>query len=258
MSREQGILVAATLLAAVGMWLALPRGATRGRRFGALLGAVSLGLFGSQVPYLGTWGEHGLFLILGGVTVVAAAATVTVRSPVYAAIWFALSLLGTAALFLAQGAQFLGVATIVVYAGAILVTFLFVLMLANPTGQAYYDRVSWEAALSAGAGAVLVGILTVALAGGLPRTPRDEEATNQSTAMDEAAALPGGVLAPEHMATLGGQLFSRHLIAVEVAGTLLLVALVGAVAIIGNARPGAPAGQNRPSSGAHEKNGHAR
>ena len=61
----------------------------------------------------------------------------------------ALSLLGTAGLFLFQGAQFLAVATIVVYAGAILVTFLFVLMLAQPEGQASYDRVSWEALLSA-------------------------------------------------------------------------------------------------------------
>ena len=73
----------------------------------------------------------------------------------YCAVWFALSLLGTAGLFLFQGAQFLGVATIVVYAGAILVTFLFVLMLAQPTGRAYYDRLCWEPLVSAVTGAVL-------------------------------------------------------------------------------------------------------
>ena len=72
--------------------------------------------------------------MLAGVTVIAAAGAVTFRSPVYCAIWFALTLLGTAGLFLLQGAQFLGVATVVVYAGAILVTFLFVLMLAQPAG----------------------------------------------------------------------------------------------------------------------------
>ncbi len=59
--------------------------------------------------------------------------------------------------------QFLGVATIVVYAGAILVTFLFVLMLAQPRGNAYYDRVSWEAVLAAGTGAALVGILSLTI-----------------------------------------------------------------------------------------------
>jgi NADH-quinone oxidoreductase subunit J len=46
-------------------------------------------------------------------------------------------------LFLLQGAQFLGVATVAVYVGAIVVTFLFVLMLAQPEGHAYFDRVSW-------------------------------------------------------------------------------------------------------------------
>ena len=54
-----------------------------------------------------------------------------------------MSLLGTAALFLLQGAQFLGIATVAVYAGAIVVTFLFVLMLAQPEGHAFYDRISW-------------------------------------------------------------------------------------------------------------------
>ena len=79
----------------------------------------------------------------------AAVCTVTFRSPVYCAVWFAMTLTGTAGIFMVQGAQFLAVATIVVYAGAILVTFLFVLMLASPEGDAYYDRVSWEAMLAA-------------------------------------------------------------------------------------------------------------
>ncbi len=53
------------------------------------------------------------------------------------------SLLGTAGLFLFQGAQFLSIATVAVYAGAIVVTFLFVLMLAQPEGHAFYDRIGW-------------------------------------------------------------------------------------------------------------------
>jgi len=57
------------------------------------------------------------------------------------------------------------VATIVVYAGAILVTFLFVLMLAQSSGRAYYDRVSWEPLLASATGAVLVGVLTMAIVG---------------------------------------------------------------------------------------------
>jgi NADH:ubiquinone oxidoreductase subunit 6 (subunit J) len=54
-----------------------------------------------------------------------------------------------------------------------------------------------------------------------------------------SAARGGEVLSASHMARLGTELFARHLIAVEVAGTLLLVALVGAIAIVthGRSRP---------------------
>ena len=65
------------------------------------------------------------------------------QSCLLCAIWFAISLLGTAGLFLFEGAQFIGVATVAVYAGAIVVTFLFVLMLAQPEGLAFFDRMSW-------------------------------------------------------------------------------------------------------------------
>ena len=78
----------------------------------------------------------GVFLILAAVTVISAVGAITFRNPVYCAIWFGLSLLGVAGLFFFAGAQFLAVATVVVYAGAILVTFLFVLMLAQPEGKA--------------------------------------------------------------------------------------------------------------------------
>src|SRR5262249_35775112 len=152
--------LAATLLLAVGIWLMLPSGRTWGRAAGTLAVVIGLGLFVAREPHLGDWISNSVFFILAGGTVLSAVATVTFRSPVYSAIWFALSLLGTAGLFLFQGAQFLGVATIVVYAGAILVTFLFVLMLAQPAGTASYDRLSWAPRLSALTGAIVVGILT--------------------------------------------------------------------------------------------------
>jgi NADH-quinone oxidoreductase subunit J len=243
MSPTLAIIGAATLLLAVGMWLMLPRGAAWGRSLGTVLVAASLGLLASQVPRLGDWVNDSVFFILAGITVVAAVATVTFRNPVYSAIWFALSLLGTAGLFLFQGAQFLGVATVVVYAGAILVTFLFVLMLAQPKGQAFYDQVSWAAPLSALSGAVGVGLLTLTVVG-VFRNPAIGERPNSSI---EAAVLANEILADEHMAHLGAQLFGKHLVAVEVAGTLLLVALVGTVAIV--AQISRPASQRGRSHG---------
>jgi NADH-quinone oxidoreductase subunit J len=239
MTPAQWMLTAATLLAAASMWLMLPRGGAPGRKLGVVLGLVALGLFGAQLPRLMSWYGDAVFGVLAVVTVIAAAATVTARNPVYSAIWFALVLLGVAGLFLFQGAQFLGIATVVVYAGAILVTFLFVLMLAQPEGHAFYDRISWEPLLSAATGAVLVGMLTMIVAAAF-------QDPASIAAIEPLAHQPGdlaeGVLAEQHVARFGGAMFSRHLISVEAAGALLLAALVGAVSIVahGKQTPQAP------------------
>ncbi|MDA7978455.1 MAG: NADH-quinone oxidoreductase subunit J [Pirellulales bacterium] len=248
MSSESLLYAAATVLGAVGMWLLLPRPGERLRWGGAAMSVVALGLILSQISPLGDMLSQSMFVVLGSVTVIAAAAAVTFRNPVYCAIWFAMMLLGTAGLFLLQGAHFLGVATIVVYAGAILVTLLFVLMLANPRGNAPYDRLSWEGPLSATAGIVLVGMLTMTLssvlksptlADDLPSALLTAQAVGSGNSdTEQAAARNGGqdILSEHHSASLGGRMFSAHLVSIEVAGVLLFAALVGAVAIIAHSR----------------------
>jgi NADH-quinone oxidoreductase subunit J len=230
MTAPQALAIGSVLLAA-GLWLQLPRGGARGRGWGIALAAIGVGLLATLVVrfHRANWFGEGVFFAVAITTIVSAVGAVTMRSPVYCALWFALTLLSTAALFLLQGAQFLGMATVVVYAGAILVTFLFVLMLAQPEGHTYYDRVSWEPLLAASTGGVLIGLLTASVF-----LPAEGRAAQSGWKTDEIAAeaRDAEILNPEHMAHLGGQLFSRYLIAVEVSGTLLLVALVGAVAIV--------------------------
>lgn len=240
MSDNQTLFAAATVLGALGLWQMLPRARSGiGRVVGPLASLVSLGLFGYLAPRLmldlnqsdtSMIAGQVIFWLLAAVTVISAAAAVTMRSPVYSAIWFALTLLGSAALLMFQGAQFLAVATIVVYAGAILVTFLFVLMLAQPEGQSHYDRVCWEPLLSACTGAVLIGILTLAM--------HTSFTGGDVPVVASTAAESSDILTTDHMARLGAELFGRHLIAVEVAGTLLMVALVGAIAITAHGRTG--------------------
>ena len=159
------LLAGAVTAAAASLWLLLPRGSESraASRLGLLLGALALAGFIATGRRLGGIGEEAVFLIVSLVAVVSGAATIVTRSPVYSAIWFALALFGVAGVLLVLGAQFLGVATVVVYAGAILVMFLFVLMLAQPAGLASYDRVSSEPLLSAVAGAVLLGLLTLSI-----------------------------------------------------------------------------------------------
>ena len=83
------------VLAALAMWLMLPRGGKKGRWIGALLGVIALGCFATQMLKSSDWSGEVVFRILAAVTVVSAVCTVTFRSPVYCAVWFALTLVGT-------------------------------------------------------------------------------------------------------------------------------------------------------------------
>ena len=183
------------------------------------------GVSASQLPLQGALSYQTFVWLLGGITLVSALGAVSMQSPVYCALWFALSLLGTAGLMLLVGAQFLALATVVVYAGAIVVTFLFVLMLAQPQGRAHYDRVSWQAPWSAVTGGLIIGCLTAAIV----RLPLE-------SLRPDAAVLKlrsESFAADEHVAELGARLFSEHLIAVQLVALLLMVALIGATAIVG-------------------------
>jgi len=248
MTDPQRILLAAAVVGGAAMWLLLPRRAAGGHTLGVALGAVSLGLTAAGLPGPADWLSQSLFWVLGGVTIISAACAVTLRNPVYCAIWFGMSLVGTSGLFLFQGAQFLAVATVVVYAGAILVVFLFILMLAAPSGRARYDRVSWEGLLSAACAAFLVGVLSMAVTGAVASPEPDSPAAKITQA--DRHDPQHGVLGDQHVKQIGGKLFGRYLAAVEVAGTLLLAALVGAAVIVGRARgplvePVGPAEQER-------------
>lgn len=244
----------ALVLSVIGLWLMLPQGLRRGKVIGGLLLVIALGLFGADQPWLANPMAQGIFWLMAAVTLVAGVGCVTAQSPVYSALWFALSLMGTSGLFFLDGAQFLAVATIVVYAGAIVVTFLFVLMLAQPEGHSSYDRISWgwfPGSISVLVAGALVAMLTLSLSGlrsqanaenvaiknrevaaaKLAKQKDIENVTSEELAAATPAKLVNDTLHPHHMARLGGYLFTRHLISIEVAGTLLLAALVGAVAI---------------------------
>jgi NADH-quinone oxidoreductase subunit J len=237
----------ALLLGSLGLWLLLPTRAV-GKLPGGVLLALAAGLLAYDLPLVGDWTDQLVFWLLAVVTLGAAVATISSQSPVYSAIWFALSLLGTAGLFLQSGAQFLGVATVVVYAGAIVVTFLFVIMLAQPEGHASYDRMAWgwlPKLLGVVTAAALVGILTFML-GDLKKEALQPRSPAALAAARANLRRPDGILAERHMANVGRRLFSEHLVSVELAGTLLLVALVGAVAIATYGRP-RPRSTGRPA-----------
>jgi NADH-quinone oxidoreductase subunit J len=144
-------------------------------------------------------------------------------NPVYAALWFALVILSTCGFFLMEGAAFISAATIIVYAGAIIVTFLFVIMLARQTGSSIYDQRFRSPLLSISLGGLLLAVLVYSFQ---QAPPVAGVAVADSVAADAATTQQ-----LDTVMQLGNALFVDHLWSVEIAGVLLLVATFGTILI---------------------------
>ncbi|MEO6209905.1 MAG: NADH-quinone oxidoreductase subunit J [Gemmatimonadaceae bacterium] len=155
------------------------------------------------------------FYLFGLLSIASAVAFVTRKSPVAAALWLVNTMFCLSALYVMLDAQFLGAVQVLVYAGAIMVVFIFVVMLLN-LGQAsdVTDIRGLGGKLSAG----LVGIAMLAELFALTRLrfPR------LTGAMSDHANIVNPVSAP---------LFHEYLLPFEVTSVVLLVAVVGAVVL---------------------------
>ncbi len=148
------------VLGLIAVYLLLPRARPFPARWGSLFAALALITGGvvltrARVAHP----ETILFYAFSLIAILSGGLLVTQRNPVRAALSFALVVLSTCGLFLLQAAPFLMAATTIVYAGAIVVTFLFVIMLAQQAGQSDADHRSREPELSCFAGFLLLGAL---------------------------------------------------------------------------------------------------
>jgi len=236
-------------LAFAALYWLLPRPEGTRRLWGALCGVAALGTAGFVfLRPTGAPVDEALFYLFAGVAVVAAVCMITNPNPVYAALWFALVTLSTCGLFLLQSAPFLAAATVIVYAGAIIVTFLFVIMLARQAGSATYDRQAREPLAASLTACVLLGAILYTLGDwshgpdGGPHAERMVESPAGDLIIRERRflAVPRGephlLSRPDAgglgtLSGLGRSLFTDYLFAVEMAGTLLLVASIGAILI---------------------------
>jgi NADH-quinone oxidoreductase subunit J len=152
--------VALGTLAVYGL---LPRAGRRSSLPSYILGTVALFLVGLLVVPVGSLTpETLLFYAFSGLAIAGGTQLITQPNPVHAALSFALVVLSTCGLFLLLAAPFLMAATVIVYAGAIVVTFLFVIMLAQQAGFSDADQRSREPALATIAGfALLVTLLLI-------------------------------------------------------------------------------------------------
>ncbi len=161
-------------------------------------------------------GEAVLFWLLAPVMVLASAGMLVVRKAVHSALLLALTMVCLAFLYIAQDAPFLGIVQIVVYTGAIMMLFLFVLMLVGVDAS---DSLV-ETLRGQRLGAILLGLgFAVLLLAGIGRAVFDD---NDGLAR---ANRDGNV---EAIAAL---LFTRYVIAFEVTSALLITAALGAMVL---------------------------
>jgi NADH-quinone oxidoreductase subunit J len=225
------LLVASLALAALGVWWLMPSSWPRSNVVGVILALAGCGLLASRLDVTaGPLTESILFWMFASAALVAAVLMITSRNPVYAALWFALVTLSTCGLFLLQSAPFLAAATIIVYAGAIVVTFLFVMMLAQQSGATVYDQRSRQPLAATIAAFLLLGALLYTLAGWSTQVEAGRT-MNTAAATANPLSRPPAEEPIDTMHALGRSLFGDYLFAVELAGTVLMIAAVGAIAM---------------------------
>ena len=157
-----------------------------------------------------------LFAVLAAWTVVSAVGVVAFRRPIYNALALVANMLGLATFFLLLNAQFLFVAQIIVYAGAVMVLFVFIIALLNPGVDITLTRPGGQWAFAILFGGLFAALLLALLSN------RDLTGTRGSFT-PEAINQVGNVQAT------GQALYTTFIFPVEVTSVLLLVAVVGAV-----------------------------
>jgi len=162
------------------------------------------------------------FYLFGVIALASAIAFVTRTSPVPAALWLVNTMFSLAALFVMLDAQFIGIMQILVYAGAIMVVFLFVVMLLNlghPSEMAAPRGKWWKLA----AGLVGLGLLSEIMV--IARTKLPQQLIVPTDFNERQFQKLNAV------GTIAEPLFRDYLLAFELTSVLLLVAIAGAVVL---------------------------
>ena len=172
------------------------------------------------------------FYLFGVIAVASAIVFVTRKSPVAAAIWLVNTMFALAAMYILLDAHFIGAIQVIVYAGAIMVVFLFVIMLLN---LGHPDEIADARGLGWKLGAGVVGLALIAMLMALTRERLPIGLLKPYGAMGRAVTEQGAIV------PVAAPLFAArdYLLAFEITSVLLLAAIVGAV-VLGKQRRSAP------------------
>jgi NADH-quinone oxidoreductase subunit J len=187
------------------------------------------------------------FYSAGLVALVAAGMAVTRRNAVHAALYLIVALLAIALVFFALGAPFAAALEVIVYAGAIMVLFVFVVMMLGEGEAATRREAGWLAPRAWLGPVALTTVLAIELVWALLR---GGGAGGMGSAGGVAARAIAGGVAPAQVAR---QLFGPYVLAVELASFLLLAGLVGVLHLGGHARRGEPEPNDEAAADAHDR-----
>jgi NADH-quinone oxidoreductase subunit J len=163
--------------------------------------------------------EAIIFYVLAAITLLSALGVVSVQRPLYNALFMIVTMIGLAGLYVALHAEFIAMVQLIVYAGAVMVLFLFVIMLLNLERFVLPAKPLTSRWLLGAAGAALIAVIMIPIfmAYSMSVEPKGGEITQ-------------GVM--DNTATLGKALFTKYLVPFEVASILLLAAIIGAVILV--------------------------
>ncbi|MCE2399515.1 NADH-quinone oxidoreductase subunit J [Candidatus Poribacteria bacterium] len=169
--------------------------------------------------------EMILFFIFGAVALIGAIAVISFRHPIYSALSLIVTFFAQAGLFVLLGAHFVAAVQVIVYAGAIMVLFLFVIMLLN------LGTLSVKGALTGKLKgvAIVLGILLAAQGIYIAVNALNDTAVGSEKAMEKAAALADN---PIETYDIGELLFTKYLLPFEVTSLILLAALIGVIVLV--------------------------
>jgi NADH-quinone oxidoreductase subunit J len=156
-----------------------------------------------------------LFWFLSVLAIFSALMVVVSRNPVYSVLWLILVFFSISGHYILLNAQFLAIVNIIVYAGAIMVLFLFVIMLININRETEPRKHRWLKLAGIISGGCLLLVLVAAL--------RDTEVKQQSALVNEGKI---GLIE-----NLGKVLFEDYVVPFEIASILFLSAMIGAIVI---------------------------
>ncbi|NMM07253.1 NADH-quinone oxidoreductase subunit J [Polaromonas sp.] len=166
--------------------------------------------------------KTGLFYVFAAVLLFAAFRVITARNPVHAALYLVLAFFQAAAIWILLKAEFLAITLVLVYVGAVMVLFLFVVMMLDINIDGMRKGFWKHFPLAGSVGAIIALEMSYVLMGGFREPPK----------LASGAVLPGQIDAQvSNTKELGKVLYSEYLYPLEIAAVILLVAIIAAIAL---------------------------